>query len=446
MDNSISLRKPEKPPDLEIDFLNDSDAESNIINIPTWNEIRLLHPNLKPSETSSELATAQGSTLKNNGKIQFFPVPTRTMEQNKFFNKPFKQTFHITDIKHNIIGIPFITKYIPTTNILNSKLHKKEKYTKMKNTALTFFQRLNKQPPFFSKFYPIYNQEQKYLKPLSGSIFNFSIKQVHQYDKGQNRQQLFMSDFDIRPIHKFFKITILSIKYEKNTNSDIISLHVYNNTPNKVILPLGLLGYCETNATTSPVKEVAYRVNNILQLLDICQSTILDEELSINNIISNEKRNTDYFTKTPYFKPTFNITSYTEDQQKFLTMFNFQHSQTTQNEFDKLAKQLIKSSSVYATSRFDVGKISSSLQFPLKPDAVFKKQRASKVPIHLHDKVNRLLNILEQYEIISPVNKEEQQKGNTFINPVTILAKGESLKAVLDARYLNSLIDESKCN
>ena len=107
-------------------------------------------------------------------------------------------------------------------------------------------------------------------------------------------------------------------------------------------------------------------------------------------------------------------------------MFNFQHSQITQNEFDKLAKQLIKFSSVYATSKFE--------------------QRASKVPIHLHDKVNRLLNNLEQFEIISPVNKEEQPKGNTFINPVIILAEGESLKIVLDARHLNSLIEESKCN
>ena len=60
--------------------------------------------------------------------------------------------------------------------------------------------------------------------------------------------------------------------------------------------------------------------------------------------------------------------------------------------------------------------------------------------------MNRLLDILQQYNIISPVNKEEQPKGNTFINPVIILAKGESLKIVLDARYLNSLIDESKCN
>ena len=151
-----------------------------------------------------------------------------------------------------------------------------------------------------------------------------------------------MSDFEFKPIHKFFKIMISSIKYLKNTNSDIISLHVYNNTPYQVTLPLGLLGYCETNATISPVHEIAYRVNNILQLLDICQSTIINEELSINNIISNEKRNTDYFTKTPYFKPTFNITNYTKEQQQFLTMFDFEHSQIMQIEFDKLAKTTVK--------------------------------------------------------------------------------------------------------
>ena len=75
-----------QPPDLEIDFLIDSGAESNIINIPTWNEIKTLHPNLTPLETSSKLATAQGSTLVNYGKIQLFLLPTRTMEQN------FKQT------------------------------------------------------------------------------------------------------------------------------------------------------------------------------------------------------------------------------------------------------------------------------------------------------------------------------------------------------------------
>ena len=133
-----------QPPDLELDFLIDSGAESNTINIPTWKEIKPLHPILTPIKTASKLTTVQGSTLINYGKIQLFLVPTRTMEQNKILNKPFKQTFHSTDIKHNIIGIPFITKYIPKINILNSKLHIIDKYTRTKNTSLTFFQRLNK--------------------------------------------------------------------------------------------------------------------------------------------------------------------------------------------------------------------------------------------------------------------------------------------------------------
>ena len=58
-----------QPPDLEIDFLTDSEAKSNIINIPTWNEIKLLHPILSPIKTASKLATAQGSTLVKYGKI-----------------------------------------------------------------------------------------------------------------------------------------------------------------------------------------------------------------------------------------------------------------------------------------------------------------------------------------------------------------------------------------
>ena len=177
------------------------------------------------------------------------------MEQNKLISRPFKQTFHITDIKQNIIGIQFITTYIPTIYILNKRIHIKDKYTRMKNTALTFFQRKNKQPPFFSKFYPIYNQERKHLKPLSGNVYNFSIKQVHQNDTEQFKQHLFMSDLEFRPIHKIFRVRISSIKYMKDSNH-MISLYIYNNSPYKITLPLRLLGYCKTNATISPTKEL----------------------------------------------------------------------------------------------------------------------------------------------------------------------------------------------
>ena len=80
-----------------------------------------------PSKTASRLATAQSSTITNYGKIQLFLNPTKTMEQNKLLSKPFTQTFHIIDIKHNIMETPFITEYIPTINILDSKINIKDK-------------------------------------------------------------------------------------------------------------------------------------------------------------------------------------------------------------------------------------------------------------------------------------------------------------------------------
>ena len=123
------------------------------------------------------------------------------MEQNKLLIKPFKQKFNITDIKHIIVGIPFITKLFHTINIINSKLQIKDKYTMMNNTSVTFFQSLNKQPPLFSNFHPKYNQERKELKPLSRFVCNFLMNKVHQYNFAQNRQRLYMSDFEFKPIY-----------------------------------------------------------------------------------------------------------------------------------------------------------------------------------------------------------------------------------------------------
>ena len=72
--------------------------------------------------------------------------------------------------------MPIIMKFIPTKNKLNSKTQIKEKYTRSNNTSLTFFQRLNKQHPFFSKLYLMYNQQQKQFEPLTGHTYYFFTK------------------------------------------------------------------------------------------------------------------------------------------------------------------------------------------------------------------------------------------------------------------------------
>ena len=115
--------------------------------------------------------------------------------------------------------------------------------------------------------------------------------------------------------------------------------YTYIISPYTITLPPGLLGYCETNATTLPTNEVAYRVNNILQLLDICQSTILDEELSITNLMSNEK-NIYIISQKHHILIQRLKYQIIQKNNKIFQKFNFQHSQITQNEFDKLAKLL----------------------------------------------------------------------------------------------------------
>ena len=43
-----------QPPDLEVDFLTDSGAESNIFDVNTWNEIQSLNPNMILQGTASK--------------------------------------------------------------------------------------------------------------------------------------------------------------------------------------------------------------------------------------------------------------------------------------------------------------------------------------------------------------------------------------------------------
>ena len=127
-------------------------------------------------------------------------------------------------------------------------------------------------------------------------------------------------------------------------------------------------------------------------------------------------------------------------------MFNFEHTGLLQPQFERLAKLLTQMKQCYARSKFDVGKIKVELDLPLKATAVFKKQRFTRNPLQLQNKVQKLLDILTQFDIIAPVNTDSLNTGNPFISPVIILKKGESLKIVLDARQLNIMIDETKCS
>ena len=77
--------------------------------------------------------------------------------------------------------------------------------------------------------------------------------------------------------------------------------------------------------------------------------------------------------------------------------------------------------------------------------AIFKEPKTARIPLHSQDRVKHLLDISTHFDIIAPVNTDSLTTGNTFINTVIILKKIKSFIIVLDARQLNTMIDETKC-
>ena len=145
-------------------------------------------------------------------------------------------------------------------------------------------------------------------------------------------------------------------------------------------------------------------------------------------------------------KRIFPSLPYTSENLKFIIKFNFQFSHLTDTEYITLCNTLLKYKTCYATHKNDVGKISTPFRIRLKPNAQLMTQRPSKVPIHYRDKLNILLKELEKYNIIKQIGSSPQDKpvyGTTYLNPLIIIPKGDTIKCVLDARHLNSNTEQS---
>ena len=105
-----------------------------------------------------------------------------------------------------------------------------------------------------------------------------------------------------------------------------------------------------------------------------------------------------------------------------------------------LIDMLIDSKDVYSLHKFDVGKTRQKFDVTLKPNVELKRQRANKVPLHLKDKLEKLLTQLKDADIIREMGDDDEM-GSLFNNPIFLMPKNDFVKLVIDARYLNSVTD-----
>ena len=79
----------------------------------------------------------------------------------------------------------------------------------------------------------------------------------------------------------------------------------------------------------------------------------------------------------------------------------------------------------------------------MKPNVEMKRQRTSKVALHLKEKREKLLTQLKNAGIIRETSDDDEM-GSPFVNPIILRRKNDYVKLVTDARYLNSVRDFSK--
>ena len=125
---------------------------------------------------------------------------------------------------------------------------------------------------------------------------------------------------------------------------------------------------------------------------------------------------------------------------QYVEEFDFQFSDITDEEMTRLLDMLIDSRDVYSQHKFDVGKTRQKFHVTLKPNVELKKQRPSKVPLHLKKKLEKLLSQLKDADIIREM-RDDDEMGSLFVNPIIVMPKSDYAKLVIDARFLNSVTD-----
>ena len=132
------------------------------------------------------------------------------------------------------------------------------------------------------------------------------------------------------------------------------------------------------------------------------------------------------------------FSEFSPTEQTFQKNFDFSESDITDSELQLFLRVLIENIDVFSKITYEFGKITQEFHVKLKKGAELRKQQLSKVPLHYRDRLEILLNDLQQAGIIREM-RSDVEMGSLFTNPVIILPKGDTVKLVIDARYLNSI-------
>ena len=89
-----------------------------------------------------------------------------------------------------------------------------------------------------------------------------------------------------------------------------------------------------------------------------------------------------------------------QEIKDFIKQFDFQYTDLEDEELVQLIDMIIDYRDVYSQHKLDIGQTKQKFHVTLKPNSELHKQRCIKVPLHLKDKLEKLLKKLQETDII----------------------------------------------
>ena len=90
-----------------------------------------------------------------------------------------------------------------------------------------------------------------------------------------------------------------------------------------------------------------------------------------------------------------------------------------------------------------MGRTCQKFHVTLKPNVELNQQRPSRGPLHLKEKLEKLLTQLKDADVILEMGEDDEIR-SLFVDPFILMPKNDYVELVIDVRYLNSVTDFTK--
>ena len=104
----------------------------------------------------------------------------------------------------------------------------------------------------------------------------------------------------------------------------------------------------------------------------------------------------------------------------YVEAFDFQYSDITDEELILLIDMLVYARNIYSQHKFDVDETRPKFHVIRKPNFELKRQRPSKIPLHLKEKLEKLLTQLKDADIIHEMG-DDDEIWSLLVNPIVLM-------------------------